>query len=262
MTSTTNPENFDAVYFAATHERACETLDQSRFSVRYARKEFASLAQQADLPASYQLAYGQMADNLLRAQQALENAMSEHADIQPATACIALRDIQVTPDETETIRRVITEINSAEVRLINHCESAKALMQERDNSGLIDWAMPIHYHFSVLLDLGPARAFYETCGDGDEPLRISLGSYYSDSLLDKDGTSYNWNILEGHKDNPLHADHHGYLVHCIIDHSVIPWELIAHIKEIEVQLEFYTSESVWIRSSMSLPEHFGQGDAN
>jgi len=88
---------------------------------------------------------------------------------------------------------------------------------------------------------------------------MSLG-LYSASHLNKDGASYNWNVLDGHEGNPLRGDHHGYLVHCIIDHSVIPLQLISHIKEIEVYLEFRTFESVWAR--LSLPDKSGQSDAS
>ncbi|MDO8263278.1 MAG: hypothetical protein Q7T21_08625 [Gallionella sp.] len=136
-----------------------------------------------------------------------------------------------------------------------------ATLREQDRSGLIDWAMPFNYDVTVLLDPGPARAFYETCGDGKEPLRISLGPYLP-SLQIQDGVPYNWNSLEGREGNPLRADHHGYLVHCIIDHSMLPWHLIAHIKEIEVLLDFYTFESAWARSSVSLPDKSGQSDAS
>lgn len=248
----------DAVYFAATLEHVMEELETARRSIRYARTEFESLKNEQALPPEYRNAYTQMANYLRRAEQAIQVAENETKEMDVNSRAI---DTPVSPEEVIAIRRTIEEINAAEIRFVGHCESLIANLREQDGSGLIDWAVPFDYHFTVLLDPGPARAFYETCGDGEEPLRISLGPYAA-FHLNKDGATYNWNVLEGREGNPLRADHHGYLVHCIIDHSVIPWELIAHIKEIEVYLEFRTFESAWIRSPVSLPNMSGQSDAS
>lgn len=249
----------DAVYFAATLAHVIEELETARRSIRYARTEFESLTTEPVLAPEYRKAYAQMADSLRRTEQAIQLAENENKKRDDWILIRTHHAAPVSPEAAIAIRRTIEEINAAEIRFVGHCESVIATLREQDDSGLIDWAMPFDYHFTVLLDPGPARAFYETCGDGEEPLRISLGPY-SASLLNEYGASYNWNILEGREGNPLRGDHHGYLVHCIIDHSVIPWELIAHIKEIEVYLEFRTFESAWAR--LSLPEQSGQSDAS
>lgn len=233
-------------------------LEGARWSIRYARTEFESLKTEQVLPSEHRNAYAQMADSLRRTEQAIQVAENKNNEMDVNSKAI---DIPVSPDTAIAIRRTIEEFNAAEIRFVGHCESVIATLREKDGSGLVDWSVPFDYHFTVLLDLGPARAFYETCGDGDEPLRISLGPY-SVSHLNKDGEFFNWNVLEGRAGNPLRRDHHGYLVHCIIDHSVIPWELIAHIREIEVYLEFRTFKSVWARSSVSLTEQSVESDAS
>ena len=251
----------DAVYLTATLEHVIQELEAARRSIRYARKEFESLTTEPVLAPEYRKAYAQMADSLRCTEQAIEVAANENSKLVDGLHIQTPEAAPVSPEAVIVIRRTIEEINAAEVRFVGHCESVIATLREQDGSGLIDWAMPFDYHFTVLLDPGPARAFYETCGDGEEPLRISLG-LYSASHLNKNGESFNWNIWEGCDGHPLRADHHGYLVHCIIDHSVIPWELIAHIKEILVHLEFCTFESIWARASVSLPEQLGQSDAS
>lgn len=251
--------NVDAVYLAATLERVTKELRTARQSISYARTEFESLTSEPVLPSEYQKAYAQMADSLRRTEQAIQVAENENKKRGNWINTQTPEDTPVSPEDVTTIRRTIEEINAAEIRLVGHCESVIANQREQDGSGLIDWTMPFDYHFTELLDPGPARAFYETCGDGEEPLRIDVGPYLSPYLTEK-GASHNWNSLEFCEGNPLRTDHHGYLVHCIIDHRVIPWELIAHIKEIEVCLEFSTFESAWIRSPVSLPAQTGKRD--
>lgn len=251
--------HFDAVYFAATLERVTKELRTARQSISYARTEFESLTIEPVLPSEYQKAYAQMADSLRLTEQAIQVAENENKKRGDWIKTQTTEDTPVSPEDVTAIQRTIEEINAAEIRFVGHCESVIANLREQDGSGLIDWAMPFDFHFTVLLDPGPARAFYETCGDGEEPLRIDVGPYLSPYLTGQ-GASHTWNSLEFCEGSPLRADHHGYLVHCIIDHSVIPWELIAHIKEIEVYLEFSTFESAWIRSPVSLPEQTGQRD--
>lgn len=259
--ATDNIDLLDAAYCAATLEHVMEALEAAKRSIRYARTGFESLTTEPVLAPEYRKAYTQMADSLRRTEQSIQMAEDENKALDRNWGVVRPhQDAPVPPEEIAAIQSTIEEINAAEVRFVGHCESAMASLRERDGSGLVDWAKPFDYHFTVLLDPGPARAFYATCGDGDEPLRISLGPY-SASRLKQNGILNNWNILKDRDGHPLQADHHGYLVHCIIDHSVIPWELIAHIKEIEVYLEFHTFESVWVRSSEPLTEQLGQGDA-
>lgn len=254
--------HFDAVCFAATQERVMKELKTAKWSISSTRTEFESLTTEPVLAPEYRKAYAQMADSLRRTEQAIQLAENENKKLEDWIPMRTPQATPVSPEDVTAIQRTIEEINAAEIRFVGHCESVIANLREQDGSGLIDWTMPFDYHFTVLLDPCPARAFYETCGDGEEPLRISLGPYSAFNLnhLNKDGATYNWNVLEGREGNPLRADHHGYLVHCIIDHSVIPWELIAHIKEIEVYLKFSTFESAWIRTPVSSPEQTGQRD--
>lgn len=236
----------DAVYFSATQGRVVEQLEQAMRSVRHARKEFESLKSEQVLAPEYQMAYAQMAESLRRAEQAIAETVNESSALEwePVARPTVHHHTPVAPEIITAVRRTIEEINAAEMRFFGHCKSTLETLRKQDLSGLIDWSTPVHYELSVQLDPGPARAFYDTCGDGKEPLRISLGLY-----MPKDDVAYSWNMFEGHQGHPLQADHHGYLVHCIIDHSVIPWQLISHIKEIEVRLEFCTFESVWEKSA-------------
>ena len=64
--------------------------------------------------------------------------------------------------------------------------------------------------------------------------------------------TYNWNVFEGTENHPLRDDHHGYLVHCLIDRKHLPWQLLPHIQEIEVELTFNDFETAWPRQSDGL----------
>jgi len=225
MQSTENIELLDAVYFAAIQQRPVSVLQEAARSVRYARREFESLKTEQALPPEYRKAYEQMADSLLRTEQAVEKAADKNSKLKvvPRKAPIYHHDSPLSPELVNAIRRTIEEINSAELSLVNHCEATIAAMRKRDVSGMIDWTTPVGYHFAVLLDPGPLRVCYETCND-DEPLRIAVG-FYSPCMQKKDETPHSWNMFKHHEGHPLQSDHHGYLVHRIYDHSPIPTHL-------------------------------------
>ena len=248
MQSSENIELLDAVYFAAIQRRAVKALRESAGSVRYARGEFESLKSEQALPPEYRMAYEKMAESLLRTEQSIEKAAIRDSKLRvlPQNAPIYHHDAPLSPELVSVIRRTIEEINSAELRLVNHCEAAIAVMREWDVSGLIDWTMPFEYDFAVVLDPGPLRVCYETCNHG-EPLRISV-EFYSPDMQKKGDAPYNWNMFKHQEGHPLQPDHHGDLVHCIYDHRSIHWELMSHIREIEVTLEFSTTETAWKRS--------------
>ena len=123
-----DPEYLDAVYFAATQERVIEVLDKARRSVRYARGEFESLKTHASQPSKYRKTYRQMADSLLRTEQAIQEAANENCVLQINSKVFRTfkHDTSVSPEVANAIRQTIEEINAAERRLVGHCESAKA----------------------------------------------------------------------------------------------------------------------------------------
>lgn len=241
----------DAVYFSAIQEEIYKELGVARLATRYARTNFESLKSEKLLPVKYREAYEKMAESLRNAEKSINLSQAEINELEKSTNTIFL-DINepVSPEVAISIRRIIEEINTIEVQFVRHCELIIANFRKNDDSGLIDWGVGFDYYFTVLLDPGAERDFYEASGDAGDPIKISLGPYSARHLLNYDKL-YNWNILEGHEANPLKDDHHGYLVHCIIDHSVIPWQLIGHIKEINVQLELQAFEKFWSRSAVT-----------
>ena len=92
----------------------------------------------------------------------------------------------------------------------------------------------------------PGGDFTETCADG-EPLEIAV--QYPVSLLrredDDEWDTRDWNICSLWPDCPLIGDHHGYLVHCLLDHNAFPWQALAHIREIGVKVSFNDWETAW-----------------
>lgn len=260
MPSTNTTEIADAVYFRAVQERVITELHKAIHSIGYVRGEFESLTTEQALPPEYRKAYRQMADSLLRTEQAIRDAAAANVELEVDSGKFeALQhDMAASSEVVSTVRRSIEEVNAAELRLIRHCESQKAAMREHDVSGQIDWGMPFDYDFAILLDASPERAFYETCDHG-EPLWISVGSY-PPHMQRKDEASDNRNIFAGHVDHPLRHDHHGYLVRRIIEHMAWRWELISNIREVMVTLEFCTTETAWTRSAGPLADNLGQSD--
>jgi hypothetical protein len=114
-----NIELLDAVYFAAIQQRAVKALEKASHSVRYARREFESLKTEQALPPEYRKAYEQMADSLLRTEQAVEKAADKNSKLEvlPQKTPIYHHDSPLSPELVNAIRRTIEEINNAEMRL-------------------------------------------------------------------------------------------------------------------------------------------------
>lgn len=261
--SAAHTEAMDEIYLSTILKRVRNELSSAQLSFQFERADSESLRTQQALPQHYRQIYGQIADSLLRIEKIIEETQGACREWERERCLFRNLDKDSPepepPDSPEIVsaaRQTIDEINAAEVRLVSHCESEKATLLAHDKSGLVDWSNDIGYDFSMLLDPGPERAFYETCCAGDEPLWIPLGAYSPDFLYE-DLKIYNWNSFKFDENHPLQSGHHGYLVHCITDHLHIPWQLISCIKEIQVGLEFTACETVWTRSSAPFA-HAGQ----
>ncbi len=243
-------EAFDALYLNATLEKLGNVLRKANFEVSYFRKEIESLTSQQELPIAYRQAYGRIVALLATIEQAI--GVGESAGLNMKLEILETGRVEWSaPEDAELITAVqetIAEINRAETRLHGVVESARKALLEHADPGLIDWTMRFEYEFSILFDHGPTRRFYETCCDDDEPMRVSLGCYLDSLGKSEDGVMpENWNIFEAFEKHPLNAGHHGYLMHCILEHSQIPWQLLPSIREIEVSVEFRDTEAAWKR---------------
>lgn len=242
----------DALHFRANQRKLSSFLRTEEINIKCARVEFESLQTQERLPSAYRQVYAQWADKLLQMSKPIRqfseldsvrrNALPLEEVVQQAYQ--AHYERPVSPDVLSAIRRTIEEINAVETRLIDSCEAAFAILHAQEKSDLIDWRIPLDYRFTMQIDPGPDRDFYDTCGYGEAPLEVLIDYYCPENRLE-DGKPYNWNIFTHREGHPLSADFHGYIVHCITEHSVLPWQLIHHIKEIDVELVFNTSEPVW-----------------
>ena len=112
--------------------------------------------------------------------------------------------------------------------------------------------MPYDCEFAVLMNPGSSRRFYQTCCDGGEPMRIMIrpGRDFSDDQGFNDA-SENWNIFSNTENHPLKHGRHGYLVHSLLDHHLFPWQLLPHIQEIEVMIEFHDCETAWAAADLA-----------
>jgi hypothetical protein len=189
---------------------------------------------------------------LLRIEQVIREEDKQELDPYSKRLWRSLRQEKNPPSELiAAAQHAIVQINEAEDRLVRVVESGQKALLEHAEQGLIDWSMPFDYEFFLLLDPGETRPFYETCADGEEPLRIYLPRYlYSPDKPTRRG-KYNWNFFENCEEHPLRAEHHGYLVHHILEHAELPWQLLPYIKEIEINLKFTDFEAAWERSGNS-----------
>jgi hypothetical protein len=104
--------------------------------------------------------------------------------------------------------------------------------------------MPFEVTFTVLLQPSPLRRFYEACA-GDEPLEITVQYPLTFYQLDDDESDNRDYICSIWPDCPLIGDHHGYLVHRLLDHNAFPWQALAHIREIGAKVSFDDWETAW-----------------
>ena len=93
-------------------------------------------------------------------------------------------ELNASPVLVEAAKDVIRQINEAEARLIDVVKSAKSALTGHAEQGLIDWSMPYNCEFRVLFNPGPTRRFYETYGEGEEPMRVPVCTPFRD-LADK-----------------------------------------------------------------------------
>lgn len=250
------PEKLDDIYLEVNRNKISEALHNAKFEIEFAREGIKSLKMQPALPVQYRQVYEKIDDLLKCVGDLTKSTDLDIAEINSDQEMISERpmlyedDTLIPPEIIGAIRQTIEEINAVETRLILDCEATKATFEEHDKSGLNFWAMSFEYKFEVLLNSHPARDFYENCCSGEEPIWIPLPEYTPSFLL-KEFERHNWNIFKHCTGHPLQSSHHGDLVHSIVDRSPIPWELLHHIKEIRVTLEFKDIETAWERQPVA-----------
>lgn len=236
----------DSVYLQSSIDNAEKALGNARFDLDYFAKEIESLSTQINLPANYQNAYRRIHDVIRGAFTCIEEAQEQLSKFEmEASDLLHGQSSELLPEEVAIIGNVISEINSAEGKLLDEAETITTFMQSmKAESSIIDWSSPFEYQFTLLLEPGPERAFYKTCGDGDEPLRIALDFYPLQPS--KEDREYDWYSPRNFSDHPSDAFHVGYLAHSIMDHTRLPIQLLPHIAEIEVKIAFADFETAWI----------------
>jgi hypothetical protein len=250
------PKVLDAVFLGDTYEELRDALWRAKHEVSYFRREICSLVTEPELPAAFRGAYGRIVSLLEAIEQTIIAGDIECFHLRDEALSAGLFDwdqseLNEPPVSAELAKNVITQINAAEARLTNVVKSAKRGLMNHAEQGLIDWSMPYNCEFTVVFNPGPTRRFYDTCGDGEEPLRFRIRPPFRDMTDDSgiNNETTNWNIFKSREDHPLREGHHGYLVHCLLDHMHLPWQLLPHIREIEVSFAFTDFECAWAAST-------------
>lgn len=238
-------ELIDEIYLEATLERLRVLLASVRSELGLFRREIEPLATEPQLPDTFRQAYGRIVSLLSSLRQTVDAA---HDD-----ACTQRLELPVTDPATHGIsadaaliaaaRQTIARINDVEAKFLDNLESAHKALTEHADGGVFDWSNPFEYELSVTLDPGPERRCYETCDEGD-PLRIPVRSY----TPDPQGESRDWNLFRHFDGHPLGDQPQGYLAHCIVDHTSIPWEVLPYIGEIGIDVSFgdFETVSMWM----------------
>jgi len=241
------PESLDALYLDVILKQLDRVLWRAGHEIGYFHREIGSLADQGELPENYRNAYARIVAMLASIERAVATAKRESVDLRDRLdlglrACQSKPSGEVDEEHIAAARKAIDSINEAEDRLVRVVDSARNALQQHAEQGLIDWSMPFQIDFSVVLDAGPARRFYEACGENGEPLHIPCRPYCPPSG-DAD-ESEDWNYFRYRDGHPFQHARLGYLAHCILDHVRIPWQLLPYIKGIEVAVKFVDCETV------------------
>lgn len=257
--SANHEQLLDAVYLDATYRQVREALREAEFGISSLREEIAWLPDRSELAPGYRNAYGRLVSLLATVEKVIKdhNLYGIHGELmdliypeqlkQPGRA---YNDGVLTQGLVAPARSVVEQINAADLYLLSVIDSAhKALLAQADRQ-VIDWSSDnFDLQLSVFLDAGPTRRFYEGRTDDDEPLRIPV-------------PGYNWNIFPGNYSidwktfdedgHPLRDVKCGFLVHCIIAHGPVRWELLPSIRDIEVTFRFQDRKGVDIRRERSI----------
>ncbi len=257
-----SPHMLDDVFLRATSESLKATLRRALHWVSYFRHEISSLPTESELPAAFREAYGRMDSLLGEVEQAITNGKEKCDAMEDDFQSSGLwwsetGDVKPCPALVEAAQEAVRQINQAEINLSRVVKSAKSALLNHAEQGLIDWSSPYECEFSILMNAGPTRRFYEICGEGDaegDPrlLRVRQGLDPTLDLSFSDPT-YNWNIFKEDDGHPLRDGHHGFLVYSLLDQLLIPWELLPDIREIIVQFEFSDFVTAWKAPTRQAP---------
>jgi hypothetical protein len=240
----------DAIHLREICERLRTVLASADRNLSLVRRDIDSLPAEPGLPIEYRDAYRRIVAMLIAAETALKESAEKSEEMLEAlyeSGLLRCSEMgSAAPALIDTARRNVEGINAAEIRVRHAIRSAREALLADADLGVVDWTMPFEVTFTVLLRPSPLRRFYETCAD-DEPLEITVQYLLNLWRHDEDHESEttNWNICSIWPDCPLIGDHHGYLVHCLLDHNGFPWQALAHIREIGVKVSFNDWETAW-----------------
>jgi hypothetical protein len=243
-------KDLDAIHLRETCERLRTVLASADREMSLVRRDIDSLPAEPGLPTEYRDAYGRIVALLIAAENALKESAEKSENLQEAFYDAGVLRCSEMGSAAQaliaTARRNVEGINAAEIRVRHAIRSAREALVAHADLGVVNWTMPFEVTFTVLLRPSPRRRFYETCAD-DEPLEITVQYLLNFWRHDEDDESdtTNWNICSIWPDCPLIGDHHGYLVHCLLDHNGFPWQALAHICEIGVKVSFNDWETAW-----------------
>lgn len=238
----------DAIHLRESFTRLQEALKTSKRQLSSFNRDIGALSAEQGLAAEYRSIYFNMASLLTAVEEVLENSLKQICDLAddvPGHSYVSKTPWTWPATLVTEAKSTVEILNSAEKRVRNIVRSAQRALLNQADRELIDWTMPFDITFSVQLRPGPARQFYETSADG-EPREIivqypiSFRYNETDEFFEKD-----WNICSILTDCPLIGDHHGYLVHCLLDHNQLPWQALAYIRELNVCLRFSDWATAW-----------------
>lgn len=245
----------DVIFLQEMYEEVEATLGSARREVSNLVHGISALSRAYELSDDLRSVYREIEALLNTVENAISYGKERAFELRTEFSSEGLTNYdKVEPGESENsvvcAKSVIEQINSAERRIVSDVRSASTALLKHANTGLFDWSAPFDCEFSVLFEVSPLRQCYDFCLEGDEPMRLRIRPQFSNVASDLKATQaeYNWNIFNGDDSHPLRSDHHGYLVHCLFDHSHFPWQVVRYIREIEVKLTFCDFETAWVWS--------------
>lgn len=229
----------DALYLKLAQQAAERELSHSGTHLECLAEQIEPLAAADEIPGPFTARHAEIATTLRELVAAIKRARRRirvHGRSGGPEDYPRGTDEDLAPETLAAIRAMVERLNRFE-------EELGRLIQRLGERLITLPALPVRWdsccEFKVHVAFKPVagRACYQT----DDPLELRLvpdlsEDYFPDESRYGLGDGQNHNMFQYQETHPLHGDHHGYLVHCLLEHAHLPLALLPMIENVWVEV--------------------------